>query len=144
MVPIRKDLEALAPVRKDFSKLSSEINALDKNLKAELTSLSATITKTTNDLNQVQTSLSILADNKIDKDSLDLEMLKAKKNYERVLDQAVLKIEIKIDSLMKYTKQLEKLLRKLEATATKVPVTKPPASSKTSETGEIVEQNINE
>ena len=144
MVPLRKDLEALAPVRKDLSKLSSQIRALDNNLKAELTSLSATITKTTSDLTQIQTNLSILADQKIDKESVDLEMLKAKKNYERVLDQAILKIEIRLDSLLKQTKQLEIKLRKLEAAATKVPVAKPPAPSKTTTTGGIEEQDIKE
>jgi chromosome segregation ATPase len=144
LVPLRKDLEALAPVQTDLSKLSSQIRALDNNLKAEITSLSATIAKTTNDLTQIQTNLSTLADQKIDKESVDLEMLKAKKNYERVLDQAILKIEIKLDSLLKQTKQLEIKLRKLEAATTKVPVAKPPAPSKTTTTGGVEEQDIKE
>jgi septal ring factor EnvC (AmiA/AmiB activator) len=142
--PLRKEVEALAPVSKNLSKLSSQMQALDKNLKAELTSLSATITKTTNDLNQIQTSLSILADQKLDRESVDLEMLKAKKNYERALDQAVLKIEERIDLLLNRTKQLENKLRKLEATATKAPVAKPKAPPKTTTSGGIVEQDIKE
>ena len=144
LAPLRKELEALAPVSKDLSKLSSQMQALDKNLKAELTSLSATISKTTNDLNQIQTSLSNLADQKLDRESIDLEMLKAKKNYERALDQAVFKIEERIDSLLNRTKQLENKLRNLEATATKAPVAKPPSPSKTTTTGGIEEQDLKE
>lgn len=138
LVLIRKDLEALAPINKDIRSLSSEMKAIDQRLKGELSSLSETMTKTDNDLIQIQTSLASLADQKLDKDSLSLEFLKAKKNYERTLDETVIKLERRMDSLLKRIKQLGRNLKQLEAAATQT------TTSKTPKTGEILEQEIKE
>lgn len=135
---IRKDLEALAPINQDIKSLSSEMQAIDIRLKKDLTSLSESMTRSDNDLIQIQDDLAKLADRKLDKASLELEILKARKNYERTLDETVIKLERKMDSVLKKIKQLERNLRQLEAAATQT------ATSKTPKTGEIIEQEIKE
>lgn len=135
---IRKELEALAPINNDIRSLSSEMQAIDQRLKKDLTSLSETMAKSDNDLIQIQNDLAKLADRKLDKASLELEILKARKNYERTLDETVIKLDRRMDSLLKKIKQLERNLRQLEAAATQT------ATPKTPKTGEIIEQEIKE
>ncbi len=144
LVLIRKDLEALAPANKDIASLSSEMKSLEKRLGEEMTALSETIAKTDNDLMQIQAGLATLAGQKLDKDSLDLEVLKTRMSFERTLDQAVINLERKIDSVLKRTKQLEKNLKQLEAATTQTPIARPPRTSETPKTGEILEQEIKE
>jgi chromosome segregation ATPase len=144
LVPIRKELEVLIPVSKDLSALSSEIKVLDKRVKEDLTSISESLTKTNKDLMDIQSNFTTLADQKIDKSSLELEMFKAKKNYERSLEQAVVKIDRKLRALLKRTKKLETNLKQLEATTTKIPVTQSPTQPKTPKNAEIEEQDIKE
>jgi DNA repair exonuclease SbcCD ATPase subunit len=135
---IRKELEALASINNDIRSLSSEMQAIDQRLKKDLTSLSETMAKSDNDLIQIQNDLAKLADRKLDKASLELEILKARKNYERTLDETVIKLDRRMDSLLKKIKQLERNLRQLEAAATQT------ATPKTPKTGEIIEQEIKE
>jgi DNA repair exonuclease SbcCD ATPase subunit len=135
---IREDLEALAPISKEIKSLSSEMQAIDKRLKKDLTSFSETMIRSDNDLTQIHNDLEKLADRKLDKASLELEILKARKNYERTLDETVIKLERRMDALLKRIKQLERNLRQLEAAATQTTTTKTP------KTGEIIEQEIKE
>ena len=135
---IRKDLEALAPINEDIKSLSSEMQAIDKRLQKDLTSLSEKMTGSENDFAQIQNDLEKLADRKLDKASLELEILKARKNYERTLDETVIKLERKMDSLLKKMKQLERNIRQLEANASRT------TTPKTPKTGEIIEQEIKE
>ncbi|MGD8523338.1 MAG: hypothetical protein PVF56_19480 [Desulfobacterales bacterium] len=135
---LRKDLEALAPINQDIKSLSAEIQAIDNRLKKDLTSLSETMTRSDNDLIQIQSNLENLSERKLDKASLELEILKARKNYERTLDETIIKLERRMDSVLKKIKQLERNLRQLEAAATQT------ATPKTPKTGEIVEQEIKE
>lgn len=133
---IRKDLDALAPINKEISSLSSEMQAFDNRFKEELSSFSQKTTKTDNDLIQIRTDLENLADRKLDKTSLELEFLKARKNFERTLDETVIKLDRRMDSLLKRIKQLDRNMRQLEQTATQTKTTKSP------KTGEIQEQEI--
>jgi chromosome segregation ATPase len=135
---IRKDLEALAPINQDIKSLSTEIQAIDNRFKKDLTSLSETMTQSDNDLIQIRNELANLSDRKLDKASLELEFLKARKIYERTLDETVIKLERRMDSLLKKVKQLERNLRQLEAAATLT------ITPKTPKTGKIIEQEIKE
>jgi len=150
-IPIRKELEALAPVRKELDAVSSGIQALDQNLSqkwsslsATLTSLSANVVKTTDDLSRVQSSLATMSDQQIDKNAVELEILKARKIYERTLDQEIIKIDKRLETVSLKIRQLEKGLRQLAATSSAVSGGKPPKASTQSNSGEIIEQEIKE
>ena len=148
IAPIRKELDALIPISKDLSSLSSELKALDKNIKSESESLKESLTKTNNDLIQIQNSLAVLGDQKIDKASLqallELESFKAKKHNKLVIDQAAEAIEKRLDALVKRTKSLEQNLKQLKQTTSKVPVSKPLLKTKSTDSGDILEQDIKE
>jgi septal ring factor EnvC (AmiA/AmiB activator) len=151
LIPIRKDLEVLAPISKDLNSLSSEIKAMDKRVQEDLTSVTASVTKTNqdlsqlqSDLNQFQSTLTTLAKEKIDQASLELEILKAKKNYTRTFDQEMLKIQRRLDALLKRTKRLEVNLKQLEATATTIPTAKAPSQPKSPKGTKIEEQDLKE
>ena len=135
---IRKDLEALVPINKDIRSLSTEMQAIDERLTKELTSFSETMARSENNFSQIQTDLAKLADRKLDKASLELEILKARKNYKRTLDETVVNLERRMDALLKRVKKLERNLRQLEAAATQT------KTSKTPKTGVITEQEITE
>ena len=148
MAPLRKELDALAPISKDVRLLSSELKTLEKNTKSESESHKASLTKTKNDLIQIQNSLAILGDQKIDKASLqallELESLKAKKHNELAIEQAVEAIEKRLDALLERAKSLEQNLKQLEPTTTKVPFAKPAPKTKSTDSGDILEQDIKE
>ena len=147
LMPIRKNLEELGLIRKDLNTLSTEMKALDENFRKDLAAVNASVTKTGQDLTQFQTALdqvhanvSALEDAKIDRASLDLEMLKARKNLERTLDQELIKIERMLDALLKRTKRLETNLKQLEASATTIPAATTPRPGATG----IKEQDLQE
>ena len=151
LIPIRKDLEGLALLNRDISSLSNKINFLSSSIKAmdqhthkEFTSVTATMTKTSQDLEQLQSDLTVLGNQKMDQASLELELLKARKSYERTLDQELGKLQRKMDALQKRTKRLETNLKQLEATATTIPVAKPPGKTKTTKDTKIEEQDLKE
>ncbi len=151
LIPIRKDLEGLSPLRNDISSLSSEVtglasqvNAMDKLVQDELASVTVSITKMNQDLDQLQLNLTTLGNEKLDRASLELEMLKARKNYERKLDQELIQIQRRIDTLLKRTKRLETNLKQLEATATTIPNAKVPGQTKSPKGADIKEQDLKE
>ena len=151
LIPIRRDLEGLAPLSKsintlssDIKGLSSEIKAMDKFVQKELTSVTASMEKTNQDLGQLQSNLTTMGNEKIDQASLELEMLKARKSLERTLDQELIKIQRRIDALIKRTKRLETNLKQLEATATKLPTAKAPGQTKSPAGVKIEEQDLKE
>ena len=151
LVPIRRDLEGLAPLSENISNLSkninvlsSEIKAMDKRVQEELASVTASMTKTNQDLGQLQSNLTAMGNEKIDQASLELEMLKAQKSLERTLDRELIKFQRRIDTLQKRTKRLETNLKQLEATATKIPTAKSPVQTQTPESIKIEEQDLKE
>lgn len=151
LIPIRKDLEGLAPLKKDLSSLSDEINqlssemkAIDKRAQEELTSVRDSVAKTNQDLNDLQSNLTVMGNEKIDQASLELELLKARKSYEWMLDRELVKIQRSLDALSKRTKQLETNLKQLEATATRIPAAKAPGQTKSPGAADIKEQDLKE
>lgn len=158
LIPIRKDLEGLSPLSNDISALSSEIKTLSSQVKEKdklmqdelasvrvsITKVRVSITKMNQDLAQFQSNLKTLGNEKMDRASLELEMLKARKSYERTLDQELIQVQRRIDTLLKRTKRLETNLKQLEATATTIPTAKVPGQSKSPKGVDIDEQDLKE
>ncbi len=151
LIPIRKDLEGLSTLGNDISALSSEVKALssqvkekDKLTQDKLASLTVSIKKVNQDLDQFQSNLTTLGNEKMDRASLELEMLKARKSYERSLEQELIQVQRRIDTLLKRTKRLETNLKQLEATATTIPTAKVPGQSKSPKGVDIDEQDLKE
>ena len=151
LTPIRKDLEGLTPLRSnlnslsnEFNVLSSEVKAMDKRIQDELTSVTVSVTKTNQNLDQLQSNLTTLGNEKMDQASLELELLKARKSYERTLDRELIKIQRRLDALQQRTKRLETNLKQLEETATKIPAAKAPGQAQAPKGAVIKEQDLKE
>jgi TolA-binding protein len=144
LVPMRKDIEALASVRKDVSSLSAEIKTFDKSVKSDLASVSESIEKANSDVKKIQSELASQTEDQLKKIDLKLEMLllRIKINYENAIELAVEDIEKNLEMLLNRTKQLENDLQRLDPTASKMSKAKPPAKAKSTDSGDIKEQDI--
>jgi hypothetical protein len=83
---------------------------------------------------------------KIDKDTFDLELLKIKKQFQRLISQAVATLNQRLDSIQQDLGNKQSQSVSGQKTQTTSSVTSPGAGSKASasESGTIVEQDISE
>ncbi|MGD1967477.1 MAG: hypothetical protein PVH74_01960 [Desulfobacterales bacterium] len=140
LTPIRKEIEDLAALRKevkdlalmrnDLKAISAEVTALDKDLKQQLATISENSNKALNGLAEIQSDMTTLSNQKMDADTLQLELLKARKSFQRDLDVAKLAVDKRLESMLSRIKDLEKLAQ--------APLSSPGTS------GSITEQEIKE
>lgn len=140
LTPIRKEIEDLAALRKevkdlvlmrnDLKTISAEVTALDKDLKQQLATISENSNKALNGLAEIQSDMTTLSNQKMDTDTLQLELLKARKSFQRDLDVAKLAVDKRLESMLSRIKDLEKLAQ--------APLSSPGTS------GSITEQEIKE
>jgi chromosome segregation ATPase len=137
--PVRKELEALGPLRNDLKSVTDQLASLDRSLKQQMVTLSANVDKALKDVTQMQVEMATLSERKLDNDALQLELLKARKNYQRDLDLTKAAIDKRLVSILEKIKDLEKV--------TRAPLAEPKSAgggvSPGSATG-IVEQEIKE
>ena len=137
--PVRKELEALVPLRNDLKSVTDQLASLDRSLKQQMVTLSANVDKALKDVTQMQAEMATLSERKLDNDALQLELLKARKNYQRDLDLTKAAIDKRLVSILEKIKDLEKV--------TRVPLAEPKSAaggvSPGTATG-IVEQEIKE
>jgi chromosome segregation ATPase len=140
LAPMRKQLEALTPMRNDLKALTAELRSLDKGTQQQLSSLSANLDKALNDLtriqSEIQSDMSNLSDQKLDKDALQLELLKARKKYQRELELTNLALDKRLSAILRKIRDLEKIAHSPHA------ATKPSGGTISSGSGKIVEQDI--
>lgn len=113
--PIRQELKTINSLTADLqtqnNELKQQLATLSGNLAAlsgNLATLSADTDKTLKELAAVQTDLSSLSSRKLDKDTLQLELLKARKNLQRDLDLTKAAIDKRLDTVLRRIKDLEK------------------------------------
>ena len=139
LAPIQKELAALAPLRSELNVVTAELASLDKNLQQQMAALSANVDKTSKDLTQIRSEMSNLSENKLNRDDLELELLKARKSYQRDLDLTKTTIDKRLDAVLAKIKDLEK--------AVQAPLSAPKSSgggASQKPVGSIVEQEIKE
>ena len=138
--PMRRQLEALGPMRNDLKAVTAELQSLDKDTQQQLATISATLDKASKDLariqSEIQSDMSNLSDQKLDKDTLQLELLKAKKNYQRELELTRLTLDKRLSAILRKVKDLERIAHSPHAATT------PPGGAISSGSGKIVEQDI--
>jgi chromosome segregation ATPase len=111
LIPIRKELETLAPLGSELKVVTAELASLDKNSQQQMAALSANVDKTLKDLTQIRSEISTLSERKLDKDALELELLKARKSYQRDLDLTKATIDKRLVSILEKIKDLEKVVQ---------------------------------
>ena len=136
--PIRKEIKDLATMRDDLKAVSAKLTAFDKELQQQLSAISANVDKTNSGLTRVQSEMTTMSNRKMDKEALQLELLKARKGFQRDLDETKSQIDKRLASMLKRIKDLEKLAQ--------APTISPrPSGGTTSQgSGSITEQEIKE
>ena len=129
LVPIHKELEELGPLRSDLNAVTAELASLNKNFQQQMAALSTNVDQALKDLTQVRSEVAALSERKLDRDDLELELLKARKSYQRDLDITKAALDKRLDSLLEKIKSLEK-------------VAEAPLAAPKSADGRVVEQEI--
>ena len=144
--PIHQELKSIKSVTTDLQTQNKDLKQQLTAFSAELNSLSASTEKTlkesaavhSKELAAIQSDLSGLSDRKMDKDALQLELLKARKQFQRDLDVTKSTIDKRLASMLRKIKDLEKVLQAPLNSAVK----RDQAASAGS--GRIVEQELKE
>ena len=138
--PMRQQLKALGPMRNDIKAVTAELQSLDKDTQKQLARISATLDEELKNLariqSEIQSDMSNLSDQKLDRDALQLELLKAKKNYQRELELTKLTLDKRLSAILRKVKDLERLAHSPHA------ATSSPGGTISSGSGKIVEQDI--
>jgi chromosome segregation ATPase len=138
LTPMRKQLEVLTPMREDLKTVTAELRSLDRDTQQQLSTLSVNVDKALNDLTRIQSDMSSLSDQKLNKDALQLELLKARKKYQRDLEITKLALDKRLSSILRKIRDLEKIAHSPHA------ATKPSGGTITSGSGKILEQELKE
>ena len=144
--PIRQDLKTINSVTADLQTQNTELKQQLAALSENLTQISASTEKTLKEsaaihskkLTAIQSDLSLLSERKLDKDDLELELLKARKQFQRDLDVTKSDIDKRLASMLRKIKDLEKVVQAPLNSAVKSGQTASAGS------GSIVEQEIKE
>ncbi len=139
LAPMRKELETLTPMRNELKAVTNELRSLDKDTQQQLSTLSVNIDKTLKDVtriqSEIQSDMSSLSDQKLDKDTLQLELLKARKKYQIELEQTKADLDRRLSLILRKIRDLEKIAHAAP---------KKSGGTNTSGSGNIVEQDIKE
>jgi chromosome segregation ATPase len=117
--PIRQELKTIKSVTTELQTQNKDLKQQMAALSADLTRLSASTEKTlkesvaihSKELTAIQSDLSSLSDRKMDKDKLELELLKSRKQFQRDLDATKSAIDKRLTSLLRKIKDLEKVVQ---------------------------------
>lgn len=132
--PIRKEIKDLSTMRNDLKTLTAELRSLDTDLQQKLTTMSANVDKALQNLATIQSDMSAMSNKKLDKDTMQLELLKAKKSYQKELDLTKAALDKRLTSILRKIRDLEKIAQ--------APLASPKSSGPGS--ANIVEQEIKE
>ncbi|MDX1709161.1 MAG: hypothetical protein R3274_11210, partial [Desulfobacterales bacterium] len=109
LTPIRDEIKGLSTMRNELGAVSTEVASLEKDMQQRLSAISTSVDKVLADLRRIQSEMSTVSDRKLDKDALQLELLKARKSFQRDLDDTKSAMDTRIDSMLRKIKDLEKL-----------------------------------
>ena len=144
--PLRQELKAINSITADLQNQNNDLKLQIATLSTDLTRLSVNTEKTlkasaaihSKELNAIQTDLSSLSGRKMDKEALQLELLKARKQFQRDLDVAKSAIDRRLASILRRIKDLEKVVQAPLSSAGSG------GKSASSGSGSIIEQEIKE
>jgi DNA repair exonuclease SbcCD ATPase subunit len=108
LAPFREELGSVAALRGDVGKVSDRLQKLENSLGKDLTGIAGYIERTKTDLEKIKADVASLQTHKIDREAMDLEVLKTKRLYQMALDQEVGRIDRSIATLQRRLDQVEK------------------------------------
>jgi DNA repair exonuclease SbcCD ATPase subunit len=133
LAPFREELGASATLRNEIHALSTRLQKLEGSLGKDLTGLAGYMDRTKSELEKIRSDLGSLQTRKLDRDALDLEVLKAKRLYQIALDQEIGRVDKALGTLQRRMEQMERAFGSKPSSA---PSSLPPL------TGDIQEQAV--
>ncbi len=109
MKPLKKELKSLTGLRQELKTVSTGIKSLESTLNQKLAEVATAAEQSQKDTAQLQTSITRLSDDKIDKDTFGLEAFKLKKNFQNLLSYEITAINQKLDSIQKKIDDLQNM-----------------------------------
>ena len=141
LTPMRKELEALTPMRADLKTVTAKLRSLDEDTQQQMSTLSTNMDKALADLtrtqSEIQSDMSSLLDQKLDKDALQLELLKARKKFQNEMELTKTALDKRMSLILRRIRDLEKI-----AHAPPQATTKPSEETISSSSGNIIEQEL--
>ena len=108
LAPFREELGSASALRNDVASVSARLQKLENSLGKDLTGLAGYMDRNKAELTQIKTELANLQSRKLDRESIDLEILKAKKSYQTALDQEMSRIEKTLSAIQRRLDQIER------------------------------------
>jgi DNA repair exonuclease SbcCD ATPase subunit len=108
LAPFREELGSAAALRSDINSLSARLQKLESGLGKDLTGLAGYMDRNKAEMEKIKSDLADLQTRKLDREALDLEVLKAKRLYQMALDQEIGRIDKTLGGLQRRLDQVEK------------------------------------
>jgi DNA repair exonuclease SbcCD ATPase subunit len=108
LAPFREELGSAAALRGDLGKVSERLQKLENSIGKDLTGLAGYVERTKGDLEKIKADVAGLQARKLDREAMDLEVLKTKRLYQMALDQEVGRIDRSLATLQRRLDQVEK------------------------------------
>lgn len=127
--PLEKELQSLTELRSELKTVSSDIKKLEGKLSQKLAEVDTTAEQSKKDYNQLQTSIAVLSDKKIDREILDLELFKLRKNYQSYFEQEIDTVNQKLDAIQKKIDDIQTISKSPKKSMKSLSKKTPPAQS---------------
>jgi len=108
LAPFREELGNAAALRAEVGSVSARLQKLENSLGKDLTGLAGYMDRTKADLEKIRTDVANLQSRKLDREAMDLEVLKAKRLFQMALDQEIGRIDKSLSTLQRRLDQVEK------------------------------------
>ena len=133
--------KTLARISKDMKDSASEIKVIDEKFDNKLAKLVEAVDKTKIELNKLRTDISDLSSTKIDKKELDIVLKNKEKIYLQNLSRTTKNFNNKIESI---EKKIKTTILSSSSVSKQVSVKKPASKVVVPESGDIIEQDLEE
>lgn len=110
LAPFREELGSAAAMRSELGRLSTRLQTLENSLGKDLTGVAGFMERNKAELAQVKADLAKVQSGRVDREYIDLEVLKAKKVQQTAIEQEVSRIEKMLSGLQRRIDQLERAL----------------------------------
>lgn len=108
LAPFREELGSASALRNDLNTVSARLQKLENSLGKDLTGLAGYMDRNKAEFAQIKTEIAKLQSSKIGEESIELEILKAKKSYQAALDQEMARIEKTLSTIQRRLDQIER------------------------------------
>jgi septal ring factor EnvC (AmiA/AmiB activator) len=108
LAPFREELGAAAALRQELTAVAARLAKLEAALGKDLTGMAGFIEKSRTDLTQLRAEMTRLAGRTIDRETLDLELLKSRRITQIALEQEAARLDKSLAGLQRRLDQLER------------------------------------